>query len=165
MSKLNPKPKAGIPAKTQECAFPIEMIRTIRCASNSLEICHRKQRYSARYATNLPDWKERGLVFTSNGLLLASEDYVIVRECFPKPPPLESRLVIDGKICHHTLTIRKMNRAIVRRMTTLANPGFCIVCGRNYKDCEPDTQARLCTNKKCNKLTVYAPEEILLRIY
>jgi uncharacterized protein (DUF58 family) len=40
--------------------------------------------------------------------------------------------------------------------------GFCIACGEQHDECEPDARRYPCT--ACGKNTVYGAEEILLMI-
>jgi len=58
------------------------------------------------------------------------------------------------------LTTEILMDAIERRDTHLDNPGFCIKCGEEHFECEPDARGYKCDS--CGTDTVYAPEEILM---
>lgn len=60
---------------------------------------------------------------------------------------------------HPSLTQDVLLEAIERRITSLDNPGFCIKCGEEHYECEPDARRYKCEN--CETNTVYAPEVIL----
>ena len=47
-------------------------------------------------------------------------------------------------------------------MTSLDNPGFCVVCGEENEGCEPDAQRYRC--EFCHNMSVYGAEEILVSI-
>ena len=47
-------------------------------------------------------------------------------------------------------------------MTSLDNPGFCVVCGEENEGCEPDARCYRC--EFCHNMSVYGAEEILLSI-
>jgi hypothetical protein len=47
-------------------------------------------------------------------------------------------------------------------MTSLDNPGFCVVCGEENEGCEPDARRYRC--EFCHNMSVYGAEEILLSI-
>ena len=50
---------------------------------------------------------------------------------------------------------------IQRRNATLDNPGWCINCGTEQAECEPDAVAYTCDD--CGKPKVYGEQELLLR--
>jgi hypothetical protein len=64
---------------------------------------------------------------------------------------------------HHSITPDRIMDAVSRRDTCLDNPGFCLTCGEEAYECEPD--ARRYTCEACGAKTVYGAEEILLSIY
>jgi hypothetical protein len=49
-------------------------------------------------------------------------------------------LVINGVVLHPDVTIELVVDAIERQMSTLDNPGFCIACGEEAFECEPDAR-------------------------
>jgi hypothetical protein len=61
---------------------------------------------------------------------------------------------------HPSITIDQVVEAVERRMTSLDNPGFCIVCGAEADGCEPDARKYEC--ESCGKRGVYGAEELLL---
>lgn len=61
---------------------------------------------------------------------------------------------------HSTVTMHRVVKAVERRMTTLDNPGFCIKCGEEAHDCEPDAQNSQCD--RCGENSVYGADELLL---
>ena len=61
---------------------------------------------------------------------------------------------------HKSITQQKLLELCQEREEMLENPGVCIVCGAEHSECEPDARKREC--EECGKMTVYAPEEILM---
>lgn len=41
---------------------------------------------------------------------------------------------------HPSITVKVIEDAVLRRMQTLDNPGFCIECGNEADGCEPDAR-------------------------
>lgn len=60
---------------------------------------------------------------------------------------------------HKSLTPERICEAVERNMTTLDNPGFCIVCGSEQDGCEPDARGYEC--EECQRPTVYGAQELL----
>ena len=60
---------------------------------------------------------------------------------------------------HKSITFDRLMEAAERRETSLDNPGFCIRCGEEQKECEPDAQAYECD--ECGANAVYGAEELL----
>lgn len=60
---------------------------------------------------------------------------------------------------HKSITYKRIEEAVVRQMTSLDNPGFCIACGEEADGCEPDAEGYKCDN--CGKLKVYGAEMLL----
>lgn len=50
--------------------------------------------------------------------------------------------------------------AVNRRNTTLDNPGFCLACGDDADNCEPDARKYKC--ESCGERQVYGAEELLV---
>lgn len=63
---------------------------------------------------------------------------------------------------HPSIDDDRIMEACMRRNTTLDNPGFCIDCGEESFECEPDARRYRC--EYCGKNTVYGAEELLLMI-
>jgi hypothetical protein len=63
---------------------------------------------------------------------------------------------------HPSITVERVVEAVERRMTTLDDPGFCLVCGYEQGGCEPDTRRYLC--EACGERAVYGADELLLRM-
>jgi hypothetical protein len=64
---------------------------------------------------------------------------------------------------HKSVTGHRIGEACLRRMTTLDNPGFCVACGADHNECEPDARKYECD--ECGKKQVYGAEELLLSFY
>jgi hypothetical protein len=60
------------------------------------------------------------------------------------------------------VTAEAVADAVERRMISLDNPGFCVVCGEENEGCEPDAQRYRC--EFCHNMSVYGAEEILVSI-
>lgn len=67
---------------------------------------------------------------------------------------------IDGVTVHPSVTIDLVHEAAMRQATTLDNPGFCIACGEEAMECEPDARQHHCDY--CDRPTVYGAAELLL---
>lgn len=63
---------------------------------------------------------------------------------------------------HHSITLRKLEKAVRSEMFGLENPGFCIACGSEHGGCEPDAREYPCGS--CGKKTVYGAQEIMMEI-
>jgi hypothetical protein len=63
---------------------------------------------------------------------------------------------------HASLTTEVICDAVERRMTTLDDLGFCLVCGLEHGGCEPDMRGGSC-EAGCGP-HVYGAEEILLSL-
>jgi len=75
-------------------------------------------------------------------------------------------LVINGVVLHPDVTIELVVDAIERQMSTLDNPGFCIACGEEAFECEPDARrptpdARRHECEPCGEQAVYGAAELL----
>ena len=60
------------------------------------------------------------------------------------------------------VTAEAVTDAVERQMTSLDNPGFCVVCGEENEGCEPDARRYRC--EFCHNMSLYGAEEILLSI-
>ena len=63
---------------------------------------------------------------------------------------------------HPSITADRIMDGVERRMFTLDNPGFCIVCGVDAEGCEPDMRRGKC--EACGKRAVFGADELLLYI-
>jgi hypothetical protein len=67
---------------------------------------------------------------------------------------------IDGINVHPSITPERVMDAVERRMTSLDNPGFCILCGCEADGCEPDARKYEC--ESCGANCVYGADELLI---
>lgn len=63
---------------------------------------------------------------------------------------------------HKSITVDRVYEAVVRRNTSLDNPGFCIACGVEAEGCEPDARRYKC--ESCGERQVYGADELLIRM-
>lgn len=63
---------------------------------------------------------------------------------------------------HKSLTTERLMEAVEAQMTSLDNPGFCILCGCEHEGVEPDAREYKC--EACGGPFVYGAEELLMRI-
>lgn len=63
---------------------------------------------------------------------------------------------------HISITLDRVMEACNRRQTCLDNPGFCLNCGEETDQCEPDAREYVC--ESCGAPKVYGAEEILMMI-
>ncbi len=61
---------------------------------------------------------------------------------------------------HKSLTAEVIIDAVERQNEGLDNPGFCIYCGEEDFESDPDTRKKECEN--CEKPGVYGAMELLL---
>ena len=61
---------------------------------------------------------------------------------------------------HPSLTIDIIADAVERRMCALDNPGFCVSCGLEHHNCEPDARKYRCEG--CGDKAVYGADELLI---
>lgn len=66
----------------------------------------------------------------------------------------EYRSVDGGAIVktHPSITMDRVSEAVESQFTSLANPGFCIACGADADNCEPDAREYRC--ESCRQRTV-----------
>lgn len=62
-----------------------------------------------------------------------------------------------------SITDDRLNDAINRSVYGLDNLGFCLACGEEQDDCDPDAREDKCEH--CGEHKVYGIEEILLMFY
>ena len=63
---------------------------------------------------------------------------------------------------HRSITAARVSEAVERQLSSLDNPGFCLVCGEEAEGCEPDARKYECEH--CGENAVYGAEELLMRI-
>jgi hypothetical protein len=63
---------------------------------------------------------------------------------------------------HKSITIERICDAVERSHTSLDQPGFCIACGSDADDCEPDARGYECEH--CGAHKVYGAAELLLHM-
>ena len=61
---------------------------------------------------------------------------------------------------HPSITMDRIFDAVRDEQETLANPGFCVLCGEDAEGCEPDLREAEC--EACGEAGVYGAEEVLL---
>ena len=64
---------------------------------------------------------------------------------------------------HHSITINRIVEACERRQLSLDNPGFCIKCGADADDCEPDARKYECV--ECGEKQVYGSDELAIMLF
>lgn len=62
---------------------------------------------------------------------------------------------------HPSITAERVCDAVERRMTSLDNPGFCVLCGEEAEGCEPDARKYPCDH--CGARAVYGADDLLFR--
>jgi hypothetical protein len=72
---------------------------------------------------------------------------------------MTKRIAISGVSVHPHITVERVLDAVDREMTSLDNPGFCIACGEEADECEPDARKHPCDY--CGKKTVYGAMTLL----
>lgn len=63
---------------------------------------------------------------------------------------------------HQSITSDRILEACERSQTSLDNPGFCVACGEDADDCEPDAERYEC--EACGQRAVYGAEQLLFVI-
>ena len=63
---------------------------------------------------------------------------------------------------HDSITPERVIEAVKSEMFGLGNPGFCIACGADHDNCEPDAREYECY--ECGENKVYGAAELLLYI-
>ena len=60
---------------------------------------------------------------------------------------------------HTSITYDRVEDAVKRQMFGLDNPGFCLACGEEAYDCEPDARNYEC--EVCGENQVFGAEEVM----
>ena len=68
--------------------------------------------------------------------------------------------MLERSLWHKSLTDDVIAEAVERRITTLDNPGFCLICGNEQDGCEPDARNYEC--EACGAEQVFGADELLL---
>jgi hypothetical protein len=63
---------------------------------------------------------------------------------------------------HKSITALRVAQAVQRQMSALANPGFCVACGKSADGVEPDARRYKC--ESCGEATVYGAEELMMEV-
>jgi hypothetical protein len=63
---------------------------------------------------------------------------------------------------HRSLTAKRILDGARRQMFDLDNVGFCIKCGHEADDCDPDARKAVCG--RCGERAVYGAEELVLMV-
>jgi hypothetical protein len=70
--------------------------------------------------------------------------------------------MLKRKLWHKSLTDAAIMEAAEREMTTLDNPGFCLICGEEAGDVEPDAENYECEH--CGAEQVFGTHWLLMEI-
>jgi hypothetical protein len=63
---------------------------------------------------------------------------------------------------HESITKERIIEAVMRRTTSLDDPGICVLCGEDADGVEPDARKYEC--ESCGEHGVYGVEELLLMV-
>jgi hypothetical protein len=69
---------------------------------------------------------------------------------------------INGILVHASVTADRVVELCERRMSSLDNPGLCIICGEEADGCEPDARNYEC--ESCGAEQVFGAEELVLML-
>lgn len=64
---------------------------------------------------------------------------------------------------HPSITYTRVLAAVRRYRTSTDNPGFCLNCGEDADNCEPDARNYVCD--ACGELKVFGAEEVFIAEY
>ena len=70
--------------------------------------------------------------------------------------------MLARNLWHKSLSDEVIMDACERRMVSLDNPGFCLICGFEQDGCEPDACNYQC--EACGAEQVFGCEELMLEI-
>ena len=74
--------------------------------------------------------------------------------------PIDHERKATMRALHPSLTPEILIEAAESQMSGMDNPGFCIACGAEHYECEPDARRYPCDDG-CGR-TVYGAEELVL---
>ncbi len=63
---------------------------------------------------------------------------------------------------HNSVTPERVEDAVKRQMFGLDNPGFCLDCGADHDECEPDASGYECY--ECGESKVEGAQNVLMMI-
>jgi hypothetical protein len=63
---------------------------------------------------------------------------------------------------HKSITSERVCDAIEESMCGLSNPGFCLSCGADHDECEPDAEGYECY--ECGEHKVMGAENVLMMV-
>jgi hypothetical protein len=63
---------------------------------------------------------------------------------------------------HKSITLDRVTEAVEETMFGLENAGFCLACGADAYDVEPDAEKYTC--EECGAHAVYGAEQVLMMI-
>lgn len=63
---------------------------------------------------------------------------------------------------HASITLKRVEEAVERRMTSLDNPGFCRACGAEADGVEPDAEGYEC--ESCGEAQVSGADNLLIEM-
>ena len=63
---------------------------------------------------------------------------------------------------HESITLDRIMEAAKQQMFGTENPGFCLACGEDAYDCEPDARNYEC--ECCGEKAVFGAQEILFMV-
>lgn len=63
---------------------------------------------------------------------------------------------------HSSITLDKVMEAAQSEMCGTENPGFCIACGAEHYECEPDAREYECD--ECGERKVFGAAELLMHM-
>lgn len=75
---------------------------------------------------------------------------------------MASRILIDDIPIHEDITEERVLEAAQRQMVDLEDPGFCIGCGFEAGNCEPDARKNPC--ESCGAPLVYGAQELMFHL-
>ena len=71
-------------------------------------------------------------------------------------------ITLHGVMAHPSITEGRILDAVRRGIFSLDNPGFCIACGDEHMQCEPDAERYRC--ERCGTRTVYGADFLLILV-
>ena len=74
----------------------------------------------------------------------------------------KTRETIEKSLAAGILTVDMISDGFKREAFGTENPGFCIVCGVEHGECEPDARNYPCDS--CGTLTVFGAAELLMYV-
>lgn len=69
--------------------------------------------------------------------------------------------MLKRKLWHKSLTDDVIIEAVDRQMSSLDDPGFCLICGLEHGGCEPDACNYTC--ESCGAEQVFGAQELMFQ--